>query len=52
MNAEDIKNNAVIFIEQFCYIKDKKTNIYRPIKLSNSQKRVINRLNKKHSWQT
>ena len=51
MNAEDIKNDVVIFIEQFCYIKDKKTNIYHPIKLSNLQKRVINHLNKKHSWQ-
>lgn len=46
MNKKDIKNDVVSFIEQFCYIKDKKTNIYRPIKLSNLQKRVINRLNK------
>lgn len=46
MNVEDIKNNVVIFIEQFCYIKDKKTNTCQPIKLSNLQKRFINHLNK------
>jgi hypothetical protein len=37
-NNEDIFR----FIEQFCYIKDKKTNIYKPIKLSNLQKKFIN----------
>lgn len=40
-NEEDIFR----FIEQFCYIKDKKTNIYKPIKLSNLQKEFINYLN-------
>ena len=35
-NEEDIFR----FIEQFCYIKDKKTNIYKPIKLSNLQKNL------------
>ncbi len=37
-NEEDIFR----FIEQFCYIKDKKTNIYKSIKLSNLQKKFIN----------
>ena len=46
MNTENVKNNIVDFIEQFCYIKVKKTNIYRPIKLSNLQKKFIERLNK------
>ena len=46
MNKKDIKNDVVSFIEQFCYIKDKKTNIYQPIKLSNLQKMFINHLNK------
>lgn len=46
MNTENVKNNIGNFIEQFCYIKDKKTNIYRPITLSNLQKRFIDRLNK------
>lgn len=40
-NEEDIFR----FIEQFCYIKDKKTNISKPIKLSNLQKEFINHLN-------
>ena len=43
----DIKNNIFDFIEQFCYIKDKKSNIYKKIKLSNLQKEFINYLNKK-----
>lgn len=37
-NEEDIFR----FIEQFCYLKDKKDNIYKPIKLSNLQKEFIN----------
>lgn len=46
-NTETLKNNINItnFIEQFCYIKDKKTNISKPIKLSNLQKEFINHLN-------
>lgn len=40
-NEEDIFR----FIEQFCYIKDKKTNIRKPIKLSTIQKEFINYLN-------
>lgn len=40
-NEEDIFR----FIEQFCYVKDKKTNIYKPIKLSNLQKEIIKYLN-------
>lgn len=44
----DIKNNIFDFIEQFCYIKDKKSNIYKTIKLSNLQKEFINYLNKKN----
>lgn len=39
------KNNIANFIEHFCYIKDKKTNIYKQIKLSNLQKEFINYLN-------
>lgn len=42
---ETLKNNITNFIEQFCYIKDKKTNISKPIKLSNIQKEFINHLN-------
>jgi hypothetical protein len=41
-NEEDIFR----FIEQFCLIKDKKTNSYKPIKLSNIQKEFINYINK------
>ena len=41
-NEEDIFR----FIEQFCLIKDKKTNNYKPIKLSNIQKEFINYINK------
>lgn len=57
MNTKDIKNNVVLFMERFCYIKDKKINIYRPIKLSNLQKKFINHLNKNtyrevKRWQT
>ena len=39
-NEEDVFR----FIEQFCYIKDKKTNIRKPIKLSTIQKEFINYL--------
>ncbi len=41
---ETLKTNINItnFIEQFCYIKDKKTNVFKPIKLSNLQKEFIN----------
>lgn len=39
------KNNITKFIEQFCYIKDKNTNVSKPIKLSNLQKEFINHLN-------
>lgn len=42
---ETLKNNIANFIEQFCYIKDKKTNVSKPIKLSNLQKEFINYLN-------
>lgn len=45
-NIRKEKNNIANFIEQFCYIKDKKTNIYKPIKLSNLQKKFINYINK------
>jgi hypothetical protein len=41
-NTGKEKNNIANFIEQFCYIKDKKTNVSKPIKLSNLQKEFIN----------
>jgi hypothetical protein len=41
-NTGKEKNNIANFIEQFCYIKDKKTNVFKPIKLSNLQKEFIN----------
>ena len=41
----DTKEDVFRFIEQFCYIKDKKTNIRKPIKLSTIQKEFINYLN-------
>lgn len=46
-NIETLKTNinTINFIEQFCYIKDKKTNVSKPIKLSNLQKEFINYLN-------
>jgi hypothetical protein len=44
-NTGKEKNNIANFIEQFCYIKDKKTNVFKPIKLSNLQKEFINYLN-------
>lgn len=38
----DNKEDIFRFIEQFCYLKDKKTNIYKPIKITNLQKEFIN----------
>ena len=42
------KNNIKIydFIEQYCYIKDKKTSLSHPIKLSKTQKEFITKLEK------
>lgn len=37
---------TIKFIEQFCYIKDKKTNVRKPIKLSKLQKKFINHLDR------
>ena len=42
--------SVVTFMERFCYIKDKKTNICRPIKLSNLQKKFINHLLNKNTY--
>lgn len=38
---EILKNNIINFIEQFCYIRDKRTNIIKRIKLTNLQKEFI-----------
>ncbi len=40
------KNDIIFFVERICYIRDKKTNKFRRIKLSKAQKRFIKHLNK------
>lgn len=40
------KNDIIFFMEQFCYIEDKKTNKCHRIKLSKAQKIFIKHLNK------
>lgn len=40
------KNDIIFFMEQFCYIEDKKTNKCHRIKLSKAQKRFLKRLYK------
>lgn len=40
------KNDIIFFMEQYCYIEDKKTNKCHRIKLSKAQKIFIKHLNK------
>jgi hypothetical protein len=40
------ENDIIFFIEKYCYIKDKKTNECRRIKLSKAQKMFIKHLSK------
>jgi hypothetical protein len=40
------KNDIIFFMEQFCYIEDKKTNKCHRIKLSKAQKKFIKHLSK------
>lgn len=42
------KNDIIFFMEQFCYVEDKKTNKCQPFKLSKAQKRFLKRLYKLH----